>query len=60
LADGHWSIEDVKSSAGTFVNGEIVRTPRPLQDGDVIPLSQVRLVVRLGAGRAGPATAPCP
>lgn len=60
LADDRWSIEDVKSSAGTFVNGEIVRTPRPLRDGDVIQLSQVTLVVRLGAGGAGPATAPCP
>jgi pSer/pThr/pTyr-binding forkhead associated (FHA) protein len=52
LAGGRWSIEDMKSSGGTFVNGEIVRTSRVLHEGDVIQLAAVRVVVRLGD--AGP------
>lgn len=39
-----WWVDDVGSQHGTRVNGELLRGPRQLQDGDEIQLSQVRIV----------------
>lgn len=51
LADGRWSIEDAGGAGGTCVNDEIARAARPLDEGDVVQVAGVRLVVRLGAAR---------
>jgi sigma-B regulation protein RsbU (phosphoserine phosphatase) len=39
---GYW-VDDVGSQHGTRVNGELIRGPRQLRDGDEIQLSQVKL-----------------
>jgi pSer/pThr/pTyr-binding forkhead associated (FHA) protein len=38
--EGQLQIEDLGSSNGTFVNGERISAPKPLQDGDQIGLGQ--------------------
>ena len=43
LAAG-WSIADVGSTNGTFVNGELLDRPRPLYAGDEIVIGETRLV----------------
>lgn len=40
----HYYVDDVGSQHGTRVNGELIRFPHRLKDGDEIQLSQVRLV----------------
>lgn len=40
---GYW-VDDVGSQHGTRVNGELIRGPRQLRDGDEIQLSQVKLM----------------
>ena len=47
VTDGGASIEDLGSKNGTFVNGESLRGPRFLSDGDEVRLGPVRLVFRL-------------
>ena len=51
-AGGRLMIEDLGSANGTFVNGERLREPRPLQSGDALRLGQTTLEI------AGPAASP--
>ncbi|MCB0195574.1 MAG: FHA domain-containing protein [Anaerolineae bacterium] len=46
LRDDHLIIEDLGTTNGTVVNGETLKRPYVLQDGDVISLGNVRLVVQ--------------
>lgn len=48
LQDGVYTIEDVGSRNGTFIHGERVTTPRPLNHGDVIGIGLSKLTFRLG------------
>ncbi|TPG19922.1 FHA domain-containing protein [Pedococcus bigeumensis] len=43
---GSWSVSDLSSRNGTFVNGERVLTERPLRRGDEIRIGRSRLVYR--------------
>jgi pSer/pThr/pTyr-binding forkhead associated (FHA) protein len=43
---GAWSVSDLSSRNGTFVNGERVLTERPLRRGDEIRIGRSRLVYR--------------
>jgi pSer/pThr/pTyr-binding forkhead associated (FHA) protein len=43
---GAWSVRDLSSRNGTFVNGERVLTERPLRRGDEIRIGRSRLVYR--------------
>ncbi|MEM9067721.1 MAG: GGDEF domain-containing protein [Myxococcota bacterium] len=38
--EGAWWVEDLQSRNGTWVNGEAVKTPRPLRDGDRIQIGK--------------------
>lgn len=55
--DGEDALEDLGSKHGTFVNGERLREPRPLRDGDLIEVGRSLLCYRLVdvrlAGREG-------
>ncbi len=48
LAAG-WSISDVGSLNGTFVNGEMLERPRPLYSGDEIIIGDTQLIYHSGA-----------
>jgi len=52
LAAGRPTIEDLGSRNGTFLNGRLVEAPTALNDGDVIRLGPVTIVVE-GSLRAG-------
>ena len=41
--DGHWWIEDMGSTNGTWVNDRHVEGSRPLKPGDLIHVGRVRL-----------------
>jgi DNA-binding CsgD family transcriptional regulator len=43
---GGWSVRDLSSTNGTFVNGERVWTERPLREGDELRLGDVRVAFR--------------
>ena len=43
-----WAVEDMKSTAGTFLNGEKLEKPRLLKDGDIISLGGINFVYRQG------------
>ena len=43
LAAG-WSVSDLDSTNGTFVNGQPLSQPRPLYPGDEIEVGETRLV----------------
>src|SRR5215510_8252535 len=45
--DGAYTINDLGSRNGTFVNGERVSSPRPLNHGDVIGMGLSKLTFRL-------------
>ena len=47
LAAG-WSVSDLGSTNGTFVNGEPLDRPRPLYSGDEIAVGETRLVYHQG------------
>ncbi len=49
-SSSHWTVTDLGSTNGTYVNGRRVREPMPLAIGDVVDLGACRLV-RLDAGR---------
>lgn len=47
-ADGDgWTVQDLRSTQGTKLNGQPVRSPMPLTPGDVITIGDTRLVFRL-------------
>lgn len=48
---GGWSVRDLSSRNGTFVNGERVLTERPLRRGDEIRVGRSRLVYRPELGK---------
>jgi VWFA-related protein len=50
--DGRYIIEDMTSSAGTFVNRERVSGRQELRDGDVIDIGQARIVFNEGTRHA--------
>ena len=45
VTDGKWTINDIGSKSGVYVNGELIQHAR-LHDGDVIMLGNRRLVFR--------------
>jgi DNA-binding SARP family transcriptional activator len=47
--DGAWEVADLGSSNGTYVNGERLRAPRRLADGDEIGVGDARLRVMLAS-----------
>lgn len=51
-----WSIRDVGSRNGTFVNGEQIWGERILRNGDEVTLGGTRIVYRAGRGAARTAT----
>lgn len=42
-----WTVQDLRSTQGTRLNGQPVRSPTPLQPGDVITIGETRLVFRM-------------
>jgi hypothetical protein len=44
-----WSIEDLGSTNGTYLNSELLTAPVPLSDGDVISIGTTRLVFHAGS-----------
>ena len=53
---GRWSVEDLGSANGTFVNGVRTSEPQPLQVGDQVRLGRTILELTATAGAAAPAT----
>jgi len=53
---GAWKIVDLESDAGTRVNGAYVNQ-RPVRNGDVLELGEVRIVFQEDAATAAPAAA---
>ena len=49
--DGRVLIEDLGSANGTWVNGERITGPRPLNAGDIVKVGQTTLVLTDGRGR---------
>ena len=45
-----WSVHDLGSRNGTFVNGERILTQRPLRRGDEMRVGRSRLIYRPGSG----------
>jgi signal transduction histidine kinase/pSer/pThr/pTyr-binding forkhead associated (FHA) protein len=45
--NGHWVLADLKSSNGTYVNGERLRKPVTLHDGDKIRVGGTTMMFRL-------------
>jgi pSer/pThr/pTyr-binding forkhead associated (FHA) protein len=46
---GQWWLDDLASTNGTFLNGEMVKASALITDGDKIMLGQVELIVSLPA-----------
>ena len=42
------TIEDLGSTSGTYLNGNLVRQPEPLADGDVIRIGPFEVSVQFG------------
>lgn len=66
-ADGHYLVEDLGSTNGTFVNGERVTAPRLLQDGDRSAVGETTLefvfdpeATRVPRAAPAPASPPAP
>jgi pSer/pThr/pTyr-binding forkhead associated (FHA) protein len=63
LHGGALYLRDLGSRNGTWVNAQLVTTPHPLRDGDVVHLGETDLTFRSVGGRlaeAPPAMAPAP
>jgi len=45
---GHWWVEDLQSTNGTYINGETVSTPLVLTAGDRLRCGQVSLTINIG------------
>jgi predicted component of type VI protein secretion system len=56
---GNYSVEDLGSTNGTFLNGALVTSPQPLRSGDTIGMGQTLLVFQTEAS-AVTAQAPVP
>lgn len=52
--DGRHVLEDLGSKNGTYLNGELLRGPQPLSDGDEICLAMVVVIAFVAAGRTVP------
>ncbi len=52
--DGQHTLEDLGSKNGTYLNGELLRGPHPLVDGDEICLAMVVVIAFVAAGRTVP------
>ncbi len=48
---GRWYITDLKSSNGTFLNGKVLLRAMPLNDGDVIAIGTLKLLVSIEEGK---------
>lgn len=48
IANGKWAVEDLNSSAGTFLNGERITRPQYLFDGDEVSVGNFSFVFRQG------------
>jgi hypothetical protein len=46
---GQWWLDDLASTNGTFLNGEMVKASALITDGDKIMLGQVELIISLPA-----------
>jgi pSer/pThr/pTyr-binding forkhead associated (FHA) protein len=44
-AGGRCTIEDLKSTSGTYLNGKLVHQPEPLAEGDVIRIGPFEISV---------------
>jgi hypothetical protein len=44
---GRWWIEDLRSANGTYVNGKLLTASTILNDGDVVEVAQVKLVMEI-------------
>ncbi len=58
LTGGHWSIRDLGSTNGTFLNGDRLFGERILHDGDEILLGRTRVVFRDRSAAHEPSTEP--
>lgn len=47
LRENHIYVEDKQSTNGTFINGNRIKSPQPLSDGDVLRMGQNEFVVRI-------------
>jgi pSer/pThr/pTyr-binding forkhead associated (FHA) protein len=45
---GHWWVEDLQSTNGTYINGELISTPLVLTPGDLLRCGQVSLTLKIG------------
>ncbi len=45
---GQWWLEDLGSTNGTFINGEVVETSVVITDGDALRLGSVVVTVKIG------------
>jgi pSer/pThr/pTyr-binding forkhead associated (FHA) protein len=52
--DAAFTVRDLRSPAGTWVGDERLTAARPLEDGDVLRVGEVRLTMRDPDGRRGP------
>jgi pSer/pThr/pTyr-binding forkhead associated (FHA) protein len=50
VSGGRATLEDLGSKNGTYVRGEKVSSPAPLEDGDEIRLGRVRMTFSMLAG----------
>ena len=58
IADGRATVEDRRSTNGTFVNGERIAAARPLTDGSTLTFGSEETVFREWSDTAAPATEP--
>lgn len=58
IANGLATVEDRRSTNGTFVNGERIAIPHPLTDGTVLTFGSEETVFREWSETAAPATEP--
>jgi DNA-binding winged helix-turn-helix (wHTH) protein len=58
IADGHATVEDRRSTNGTFVDGTRIASRHPLVDGNTVTFGSEDAVFREWSDRAAPATEP--
>jgi pSer/pThr/pTyr-binding forkhead associated (FHA) protein len=57
-SNGLFVVEDLESYNGVLVNGEVISTPRSVQDGDRITIGDYQLSLRSERAAAGPKVGP--